>query len=208
MSNQKFVFRREDLLKEHSLLDVYRIARLTPANGFNVAVTVVVFFVCVAYCVRSGADQSTVLSLLRQTTTDAIAFSASILGFLVAGFTICVSTKSEIFFLMAKHEREDTGVSYLKYNLSIFLLVFIHYLAFTILCVSIRIFFASGGPGAIFLHDLPIDGEAQRLVKASGIAVVFVGFVSWFFYILMLLKSFIFNVYHIVMTGIAMTIGD
>ncbi|WP_175221865.1 MULTISPECIES: hypothetical protein [Burkholderia] len=189
-------------------MDIYRIARLTPANGFNVAVTAVVFFVCVAYCVRVGSDQSMVLSLLRQTTADAIAFSASILGFLVAGFTICVSTKSEIFFLMARHERDETGVSYLKYNLSIFLLVFIHYLAFTILCVSIRIFFASGGPGDVFLHDLPVSRDVQGLVKSVGVAVVFIGFVTWFFYVLMLLKSFIFNVYHIVMTGIAMTIDD
>lgn len=208
MSNQRFVFTREDLLRERSLLDIYRIARLTPANGFNVAVTAVVFFVCVAYCIRSGFDQSAVLGLLRQTTTDAIAFAASILGFLVAGFTICVSTKSDIFFVMAKHERDETGVSYLKYNLSIFLLVFIHYLAFTILCVSIRVFFAGGGPAAMFLHDIPISDEMRRLVKSIGTAVVFVCFVTWFFYVLMLLKSFIFNVYHIVMTGIAMTIED
>ena len=208
MSNQKFVFSREDLLKERSLLDIYRIARLTPANGFNVAVTFVAFFVCVAYCIRVGVDQSSVLALLRQTTADAISFSASILGFLVAGFTIFASGKSEIFFLMAKFEREGTGVSYLKYNLSIFLLVFIHYLAFTMICVVIKIFLASAGPGAVLLQDMPIADDVRRIIKTVGVAVTFVGFVTWFFYILMLLKSFIFNVYHIVMTGIALTIDD
>lgn len=208
MSNKRFDFSKEDLLGERSLLDIYAIARLTPPNGFNVAVTVIVFFVCIAYCIRVGADQSSVLALLRQITADAIAFSTSILGFLVAGFTICVSTKSETFFAMAKHEKDETGVSYLKYNLSIFLLVFIHYLAFTILCLSIRVFFASGGPGAVFLRDIPVSIETRNLVKSVGVAIVFVGFVTWFFYVLMLLKSFIFNVYHIVMTGIAMTIDD
>ncbi|WP_155301746.1 hypothetical protein [Burkholderia gladioli] len=208
MSNQRFVFSREDLLKERSLWDVYKIARLTPANGFNVAVTLIVFFVCIVYCIFVGTDQYVVLGLLRQTTTDAIAFSTSILGFLVAGFTICVSSKSEIFFEMAKVERDDTGVSYLKYNLSIFLLVFIHYLAFTVLCVSIRVFFASGGPGGVFLRSIPVSSESLGLIRSVGISLVFVGFVTWFFYILMLLKSFIFNVYHIVMTGIALTIDD
>ncbi|HDR9468761.1 TPA: hypothetical protein QDB74_005569 [Burkholderia multivorans] len=99
-------------------------------------------------------------------------------------------------------------MSYLKYNLSIFLLVFIHYLAFTVICVVIKIFLASGGPGAMLLQDVPITDGERKMIRAVGIAATFVGFVTWFFYILMLLKSFIFNVYHIVMTGIALTIDD
>ncbi len=209
MSNSRFKFTREDLLKERSLLDIYRIARLTPANGLNVGVTIVVFFISCAYCISAGTNQTTVLILLRQISSDAISFTASILGFLVAGFTIFVTTKPEVFYMMARIEKEGMGISYLKYNLSIFLLVFIHYLAFTILCIAFRVFFSSKGPAALFLAAIPIEAKTASILKQVGISAFFVFFVSWLFYILMLLKSFIFNVYHIVMTGIALTIdGD
>jgi hypothetical protein len=206
MSNSNFKFTPEDLLKERSLLDVYKISRLTPPNGLNVGVTLLVFFVCCTYCVIAGENQTPVLALLRQISSDAIAFTASILGFLVAGFTIFVTTRPEVFDIMAKFEKEGMGVSYLKYNLSIFLLVFIHYLAFTIYCITIRIFFSTEGPASLFLQTVPISKAAAMMVKEIGIATVFTSFTSWLFYILMLLKSFIFNVYHIVMTGVALTI--
>jgi energy-converting hydrogenase Eha subunit E len=99
-------------------------------------------------------------------------------------------------------------VSYLKYNLSIFLLVFIHYLAFTIYCVTLRVFFPPQGPAAFIFQAIPMSKAAAVTVKAVGVSMVFVTFTSWLFYILMLLKSFIFNVYHIVMTGVALTIDE
>lgn len=206
MSN--FQFSREDLLRERSLWDVYRIARLTPANGLNVVVALLMFFVCVTYCISPTITSSAVLVLLRSISSDALAFSASILGFLVAGFTIFVTSKSEIFFLMAKTEQKPTGVSYLKYNLSVFLLVFIHYLAFTIFCVTIRLLCAPQGPASIILSAMPLGYEDSLHLKAGGIYGFFCVFATWFLYLLMLLKSFIFNVYHIVMTGIAITIDD
>lgn len=206
MSNSDFKFSREDLLKERSLLDVYRIARLTPANGLNVGVTLVVFFICCVYCLTAGANQVPVLTLLRQISSDAIAFTASILGFLVAGFTIFATTRPEVFYIMAKVEKEGMGVSYLKYNLSIFLLVFIHYLSFTIYCVTLRVFFPPQGPAAFIFQAVPMSKAAAVTAKEIGISIVFVTFTSWLFYILMLLKSFIFNVYHIVMTSVALTI--
>ncbi|MGF6569699.1 hypothetical protein ABH945_001775 [Paraburkholderia sp. GAS333] len=206
MSKPEFEFTPEDLLKERSLLDVYRIARLTPANGLNVGVTLVVFFICCAYCLAAGENQAPVLTLLRQISSDAIAFTASILGFLVAGFTIFVTTRPEVFYMMAKVEKEGLGVSYLKYNLSIFLLVFIHYLAFTICCVALRVFFSPQGPASLILHAVPINISTAIMIKKLGVASIFILFTSWLFYLLMLLKSFIFNVYHIVMTGVALTI--
>jgi formate hydrogenlyase subunit 3/multisubunit Na+/H+ antiporter MnhD subunit len=107
MSKANFRFTQEDLLSEKSLLDVYRIARLTPPNGLNVAVTLVVFFCACVYCIVAGSNQVPVLALLRQTSADAIAFAASILGFLVAGFTIFVSTNPEVFYVMARNKKDD-----------------------------------------------------------------------------------------------------
>lgn len=207
MKDSEYKFTREELFAEQSLLDVYRISRLTPANGLNVAISLTVFFVCCTYCVAVGQDQKDVLTILRQVTSDAISFTTSILGFLIAGFTIFVTTKPEVFFIMARTPHK-TGVNYLKYNISIFILVFIHYLCFTIACMALRVFFITKGPAELFLHSLPISQEAVRVVKNAGIAVVFTIFVTWLFYILMLLKSFIFNVYHVLMTGIALTIDD
>jgi hypothetical protein len=208
MSRPPFKFEKEDLLEEKSLLDVYRIARLTPPNPLNVAVTLVVFFGCCVYVVVAGEHQIPVLGLLRAVSSDAIAFTTSILGFLVAGFTIFVTTNPQVFYLMARHEKDTTRVSYLKHNLALFLLVFIHYLTFTVLCVTLRVFFASNGPAAFFLATVPVAAKTLATIKDVGIAVTFVVFVTWLFYLLMLLKSFIFNVYHIVMTGIALTIEE
>jgi hypothetical protein len=207
MKNSEYKFSKEELFEEHSLLDVYRISRLTPANGLNVAVSLTVFFVCCTYCVVVGQDQTNVLAILRQVTSDAIAFAASVLGFLIAGFTIFVTTRPEVFLIMARIPHK-AGVSYLKYNISVFMLVFIHYLCFTIVCMVLRVFFVTNGPAELFLHSLPVTEEAARAAKNYGIAIIFTLFVTWLFYILMLLKSFIFNVYHVLMTGIALTIDD
>lgn len=208
MADSGYSFDKRDLFKEKSLFDVYRISRLSPANGSNVFVATVAFFVSATYSIISFSHPADVLTLLRQITGDAIAFAASILGFLIAGFTIFVTSRPSIFYIMAKNEYESTGVSYLKYNLSVFLLVFIHYLLFSISCLAIRVFFATNGPASAILLSIPVSPDTIKIIKSSGICITFPIFTAWLFYILMLLKSFIFNIYHIVLTGIALTIDD
>ena len=208
MSDANFKFDREELLAERSLFDVYKIARLNESNRVNVAIALTATFISAIYCLIDRERPDIVLGLIRQLVGDAITFSASILGFLIAGFTIFVTGKPEVFQMMAKVQYDNTRVSYLKYNLSIFMVVFIHYLSFTVLSFFIRIFCGPGGPAYILLKICQLPPERFIHLRSASIFIAFVLLTGWFFYIIMLLKSFVFNVYHSVMTGIALTIED
>ena len=205
----EFKYDPEDLLAERSVLDIYRISKATPVNSFNVISSIVIFFILLVYVTTASAKAPTILELLRSLTADALAFAPAILGFLVAGFAIFLTpSQPQVFELMAKHEYEKSGFSYLKYNLSVFILIFIHYLAFFVLCFCIRLLCSSKGVAAAFLASLPITVATRSEIISIGISATFVLFGTWFFYVIMLLKSFIFNLYHIVMTSVALTAAE
>jgi len=205
----EFKYDQDDLLAERSVLDIYKISLATPINRFNAISTAIIFFVLLTYVIIAWPKTSGTLDLLRSLTTDALAFAPAILGFLVAGFAIFLTpSQPQIFEKMAKVEYENSGFSYLKYNLSVFILVFIHYLAFFVLCFCIRLFCTSKGLASTFLTSLSISAHVRTEIISIGITVTFVIFGTWFFYVIMLLKSFIYNLYHIVMTSIALTAKD
>ena len=130
------------------------------------------------------------------------AFATSILGFLVAGFTVFVTiTKVDIFVEMAKREYEVTGESYLKYNLNAFMLAFVHYIAFVFICFCVQIFGQSGGPAACMLElATSFSPRFAPVVRAGVASTLFTLMCAWSVYVVLLLKSFIFNTYQVVTT--------
>jgi hypothetical protein len=191
------------LTEEATLLQLYRLSFKFPSSRFNLASTVLVGLLSALYmCWAPGRDASA--TLLKETLKLGVALVPSILGFLIAGFTVFVTiTKPGVFAAMARKEYEDTGESYLKYNLSAFMLAFVHYLAYLAFCLLFVYFGQPNGPitslalwVALQIFPAHIDGYAVILM----IAAVFVA--CWTWYLVMLLKSFIFNVYQVVVTSV------
>jgi hypothetical protein len=199
----------ENLTKEIGLLDIYRATRnRLPLNKIEFLSSILIITLLAVYVFYSSESSFELLEKTRKWSELAFNFSVGILGFLLAGFTIfaTVSDKS-LFVAMAKAKHRKSGLNYLKYNFFSLMYVFIVYLGLAILCLLIQLLGSSSGLISILLRfsltQLISDSEeyfnmAKMII--SKVSIVVVG--TWFFYSLILLQSFIFNIYHIVMTAI------
>ena len=192
-----------DLTKEIGLLDIYKVSRSRlPRNKINIFSTLSVFVMLTVYSVASDETSNLLVEKVRKWAELGFSFSSGILGFLIAGFTIfaTVSDKS-LFVKMAQTTHQKSGISYLKYNFFALMYVFIAYLGFAALCLLIQLLGGSSGFVSIVIRAIAGNEyylPTKRLLVGFGLTAVG----TWFFYSLALLQSFIFNVYHIVMTAI------
>jgi len=199
--NSKSLVLIQDLLSEKTLWDVYVASRGIPFSKLNNAVGIGVGFLCglqsLAVTHENAVDQLATLATLVFNTT------ISLLGFLLAGFTFFATVADKSLFCRMATEQHESGLNYLKYNLFTFMRVFIEFLILCV-CSLVIVLFLSNGSG---LRNLMTAAEKSSLLSAIQIkvfAVVAFGIISGtFVYVLMQLKSFIFNVYHVVMTSIA-----
>jgi hypothetical protein len=190
------------LTREKTLLSLYALSFKFPGSWFNRSLTLAALLLTGLWSWHLRASPERLFAQFRRVTEIDFAFATSILGFLIAGFTIFVSiTKVDIFVEMAKREYQATGESFLKYNLNAFMLAFIHYIAFVFVCLCVQLFGQSGGPAAYILdlatNTYPEFDAAVRGVLASTLLTLMC---AWSVYVVLLLKSFIYNTYQVVTT--------
>jgi hypothetical protein len=194
-----------DLLSEKSLWQIYRqCVRKLPPSRFNVLATAAMFFFLildVAYFPEEFANR---IKLTRSLAEMGMGFGPTVLGFLIAGFTIFSTlSKPELFRRLYDRQHEASGLSFLKVNFFTFAEVFVVFAAFTVACLLIKIFAGERS----FLVSL-INVSQQHPVLGYSIDKVwlanggYVVFSTVALYSLLALKSFIFNTYHTVMTSI------
>lgn len=187
------------LMDEKSLWDIYFKSRRIPFNRFNFWSTVFVTALVLAqYCVIDMPLASK-LQVVRDFSSLAIGIAVSVLGFILAGFTIFATiSQPEMLVAMSQHRHEKTGLSYLKNNFFIFMRVFIYYLVYTAVCLLITVFGVKGGIVHKIVTLSPISDHIQEWLVGGAYVFLYAGM----FFLLMQLKSFIYNVYHSVMTAI------
>lgn len=98
------------LTEEKSLFQLYKLTYSFPTSRFNVVSTFLVGVFCAAYLswVRPGGSEAG--ALLKETLKLGISLVPSILGFLIAGFTVFVTvTKPGVFSAMAKKSSQKVG---------------------------------------------------------------------------------------------------
>lgn len=175
-------FNPDDITKEIGLLDIYKASRSKlPRNKINIFSTLAVFSMLTVHAIFSNEGSISLLEKARGWAEIGFGFSAGILGFLIAGFTIfaTVSDKS-LFITMAKARHEKSGLSYLKYNFFALMYVFIAYLGFAILCLLIQLLGDTSGFASIMTKLIVGDDNfliAKRFL--AGFSLVIVG--TWFF---------------------------
>lgn len=198
------------LTAEKNLFQLYRLTYSFPISRFNAISTVLVGICCAAYLswVRPGGSEAGVL--LKETLKLGISLVPSILGFLIAGFTVFVTvTKPGVFSAMAKKEFAQSGQSYLKYNLSAFMLAFAHYVAYLGACVLLIYFGQPNGPlTQITLWLASLVTRNASVAYNTMVSACAVAFACWTWYLVMLLKSFIYNVYQVVVTSVRWDLED
>lgn len=193
-------FNPEELTEELNLWAVARKSFKIPFSNFNKAVSALVASCLLGYVIFTPEQTPAIYGKLRYLADLGFTFTIQILGFLVAGFTIIATiTRKELFIMMAQVPYPESKFSYLKYTFFLFMRVFILYIGFCALCLFIRVFGQPQGPATVLFHYLPANFV---IVKNLAAQVLFVLVGAWLFISVLALQSFVFNVYHMVMTAI------
>ncbi len=191
--------RLKDILSEKSLWKVYLTSRRIQFSRINTGGGVLVAIAVTAFAIQADSPSALADQLLSFSTT-AFGLSIGQLGFLLAGFSFFATVADkEMFCRMAEKTHEPSGLSWLKYNFYIFMRVFVEYLVFSLACLVLMVMLAKGvgirESIADYLNQWP---KIKHYIAASAFGV----FIGCFFYLVLQLSSFIYNIFHVVMTSI------
>ena len=188
-----------ELTSEKSLFKIRLAARKIPSSAFNQWVVVVTATLALAYALLPNSSAALLATKVREFAEMGFGFAASILGFLIAGFTVFATiTKEQLFHKMAEFIEPTSKLSYLKYNFFAFMRVFIDYLCFCAFCLLIKLAAFPDGPISAILSYLPGTDFTKLCMARIGFVVITASTV----YVLLLLKAFVFNIHHVVMTSL------
>jgi hypothetical protein len=195
-----------DLTREKTLLALWLTSFKFRQPRFNFVIASLVAMVLASYCLLSWDQPQTLMAAFRKIEGTGFSFATSILGFLVAGFTVFVTViRIDMFLMMAKMQKGTTGESHLKYNLSAFIVTFVHYTSYIFVCLMVELFLQPSGLGTVvFSNALEHPALAPLLPTVYRVCAtaLLVGFGTWTVYLVLLLKSFIYNVYQVTTTSV------
>lgn len=198
---------RSDLFAEKSLLQVY--LRANRIVGSETDKRIAFWFAALlsATVILGRAlfsefnNPALSIYLARGWAELGVTLASSILGFLIAGFAIfATATKTSHLQRLAAVKRVDRDFSQLKFIYFNFLYIFVHYGAFLTLCIAVFVGLQAGTPiwatGDILHRCVPIFVDI-------GAALVCVALATYFVFALLLIKSFIWNLYQALLFTIA-----
>lgn len=195
----KLNFDEEELTREKSLWDIYVLSRKIKPSKFNE------IFMCLSIMlifVRSlFVDSSILLNEAREWSEIGFNSSISTLGFLVTGFAIFATlTQPKMFLIMMEHKHKKSDLPYLKYNLFCFIKVFVYYIFFIFLYLFVILF---GGKDGLFENLIFLISFNEIIpLKEFSIKLINIIMASSMLFLLLQLKTFIFNIYAIVMNNL------
>ena len=198
----------EDLLNgEESLYRIWRRSRRLVPGWFDLFVIALAVIVLTAFVLLTKEPVSPMADRLRSWADTGSNFAISILGFLIAGFTIFATiTKPELFVKLATTPFPKYRTDYLKYSFYAFMQVFIHFMMFLGLCFSVKLLGSANGPISVLvsatISPLHLSADAPAIAKLALVkaGTVLVG--SYLVYCLLLLKSFLFNTYTVTVLSV------
>lgn len=204
MSDTKLTsLQSEDLLKEKSLWAVYKLSWKLPKPYF-LLVTITIFCVSLfTFALLSNISHQVLLGYIREILDLGISFSTSILGFLIAGFTIFATlTDRKLFVKLARLINPDTKLPWLKHLFIVFMHTFTHFVSFLSLSIFLKLTTQTNG---IFSWLLYHYATRPFEIKSFLLAFTFGILSAWLFYLTLLLARFVFNIYHACMLTIAVS---
>jgi len=193
-----------ELFQDKNLLAVYRQSSSYAQNTFDKSVKIVSLVLLVvmsAYLIFSKSDLFPVaVKSISSWVALGFNYSITILGFLVAGFTIFATmTKVEIFIALTQATHKTENISHIKFIFYSFLRVFINHIILLFACVGTTMLKDSS---AIYLSAFA-DGDTIIRIKKAAVMIV-LPIVGYLLINAMLqLKTFIWNLYQSVIVAIA-----
>lgn len=190
----------DDLLKEKSLWAVYR---LTWKLNFpwEIALPPIALFCLLAWFAHfSHVSTDTLVGLARKVLELGISVITSLLGFLIAGFTIFATfTNPKLFVKLSTIQINGTPLTGLKTVFSVFMHSFAHYTSFLVSSIFVQIIAQPKGPLSLLIYMLSANpNQIKRCLAGIGFALIS----SWLLYLVLLVSRFIFNIYSACMFSI------
>lgn len=188
-----------DLTKEKNLWQIYLSARRIPSTNFNKFFLILSVVIISLDVFLSKRNLDVFLSEIREWSSLGLQVGLTTLGFLIAGFTIFATiSKPSLSIAMAQIKHEEFNISHLKKNYFVFMRVFIYYIVFCFFCIFLLLFAKKDG---LIFYIMEISPSSYHL-KEVGFRIIYVFLLSFHVFILLQLKSFVFNTYHSVMTSL------
>jgi hypothetical protein len=190
----------QELLAENNLYEVYLSSRKIPFSKLNR--NLLVLFTLTSLTLTLNIDSENLAKIILSVASDLISVVLTVLGFLIAGYTIFCSVMNHSLSMgLYNSETRPHGFSQLKYSHLLFIRVFFYYLIYTFFLILITFF-----SNVQFLNTLTSVSSVQieyvfYVVNYIIFNILFIGVI----FLLLQLASFTFNIYHSVMTSICLT---
>ena len=202
MNNRsEHLFSSSEITSEKNLFQVFRKSLKLPKSTFNILSTASFVVVMILYVSLSERAIELTIKDVYELSILGFNLSSSILGFLIAGLAIFVAVNDLSIFVDMAKINHPSGLSYLKYNFITLMYVFMVFITLALFCFLIQ---ALGKPYGVvsllllFLKKL-FECLDTNFIKGVLSKITLVLISGWIFYAILLLKTFIFNIYHLFM---------
>ncbi|NTX06279.1 hypothetical protein [Myxococcus sp. CA040A] len=195
----------EELTQEKNLWELYRSSNALPKSTQTAWLKYSIITVLTAYAIGTatieGWGYKGIITSVRGWASDGLSFSSQVIGFVLAGFTIFATMNTSTFTItLARHREPKTTLPFIKYIYLSFMRVFALYVGFIGFCLIIRLLGEPNGVASFAIGTLPSAWHDTTKQIISRMGFVVLG--SWFWFIVIDLYSFMFNVYHTVMSSV------
>lgn len=179
--------------EEESLWAIYKKARRIPSSRFNVITTLgVLFFSSFSYFFSEIDAEATVKSA-REMAAFGFNSTLTLLGFLVAGFTIFATiTNPNMLIAMGLIKNPQSDLSWMKHQFFVLIRTFIYFISYSVVCFFVIYF---GSQGGLFSLVMKFSPHPYEYILCSG-KLACIALTTGQYFVIMQLKSFIYNMYH------------
>jgi hypothetical protein len=197
-----------DLFAERNLWQLYKQSQAFYHNPFNRVVSIAAGTLIVGFAVVHFARLGTTSTnrvdfpaLFSTWANDGVTYGTTILGFLLAGFTVLFAVlRPHTVIALRQITRPGEHLYELKLIFVAFIDVFVHYTTFLFWCIT---YLVAGGKDGPFDFIGRFLSAMAPLLPVAITHVVFVAWGMWFLVLVLKLKSFIFNLYQTLLLGMA-----
>lgn len=194
----KYSFKPNELTKERSLFDIYKLTRKIRVNSFDFYLTgsIALLLYINASWLSSSPE---LISSIRQWSPLVFGFTTTTLGFLITGFTIFATiNKPDLFLSLMEIKHPLYKISFLKYVYGVFMRVFIYFVTWSIIFLIIIMFGQENGLITKLARALMIPHS----IKVAGVQIIYVFTGSGAIYLVLSIKTFLFNIYTMLMQSL------
>lgn len=194
----KYTFKPSDLTKEHSLFDIYKATREIKINCFDYYLTLfIAIMLYINACWLSSPAE--IISSIRQWSPILFGFTTTTLGFLITGFTIFATiNKPELFLALMEIKHPKYNLTFLKYVYGVFMRVFIYFIFWSVIYLVVILFGQEKGLSTKLAQALMMP----HYLKSLGVNFFYVIIGSSAIFLVLTIKTFLFNIYTMLMQSL------